>query len=149
MAKNWQNVEQIFQNIGINYELRNWFYLCNVQGRQFYYSPQTGKWRIKGKRVWQFSQSPEEFVAKAKVYSPPETKYGQQNTQRKSSNKKSEKDSKSKRNRYGSNSSNQKRRTGKVIESKIPIKLNVFGTSSFELALDSTFLSNTLSCEKH
>ena len=114
MVKNWQNVEQIFQNIGISYELRNLFYLCDIQGRQFYYSPQTGKWRIKGKRVWQSSQSPEDFIDKAKVYSPPETKY--HSTQRQSSNQKSEKDSESKKNRYTSNSSNQKRKTGKVDE---------------------------------
>lgn len=116
MAKNWHNLEQIFQYLGINYELRDWCYLCVIQSRQFYYSPQTGKWRIKGKRVWQFSSSPWDFMARAQVYEPPETQYAQQNSQRKSSNQKSEKDSKSKRNSYGSNSSKQKRRTGKVDE---------------------------------
>ena len=126
MAKNWGNVEQIFQNLGINYELKDWLYLCHIEGRQFYYSPQTGKWRIKGKRVWQFSQSPEDFIAKAQSYSPPEnqssqTQSRQQKTQRKSEKKKSEKkrskkNQKSKNNPYTSRSSDQKRRTGKVDE---------------------------------
>ena len=121
MAKNWGNVEQIFQNLGINYELKDWLYLCHIEGRQFYYSPQTGKWRIKGKRLWQFSQSPEEFIAKAQSYSPPEnrasqTKSRQHKTQRKSEKKKSKKTQKSKKNPYTSSSSHQKRRTGRVDE---------------------------------
>ena len=72
MAENWGNVAQIFQKSGINYELKDWLYLCEIEGRQFYYLPQTGKWRIKGKRAWQFSSSPEDLIAKAQEYSPPE-----------------------------------------------------------------------------
>ncbi len=121
MGKTWANVEQIFQNMGINYELKDWLILCYLEGRQFYYSPQTGKWRIKGKRVWQFSQSPQDFIAKAQSYSPPEnqssqTQSRQQKTQRKSEKKKSKKNQKSKKNPYTSSSSDQKRRTGKVDE---------------------------------
>ena len=71
MVKNWVNIEYIFRELGIYFELKNWFYLCLIQGRHFYYSPQTGKWRMKGKRAWQTSQSPEDFIAQAKVYSPP------------------------------------------------------------------------------
>ena len=41
MAENWDQVEEIFPNIGINYELKDWLYLCQIEGRQFYYSPQT------------------------------------------------------------------------------------------------------------
>ncbi len=52
MGKTWANVEQIFQNREIDYELKDWLILCYLEGRQFYYSPQTGKWRIKGKRAW-------------------------------------------------------------------------------------------------
>ncbi len=121
MGKTWANVEQIFQNRKINYELKDWLILCYLEGRQFYYSPQTGKWRIKGKRVWQFSQSPEDFIAKAQSYSPPENQSSQsqsrqQKTQRKRKKKKSKKNQKSRKNHYTSSSSDQKRRTGKVDE---------------------------------
>ena len=118
MAKTWTNVERTFQDQGISYELRDWVYLCQIEGRQFYYSPQTGKWRIKGKRVWQSSQTPIDFIAQAKEYSPPENKSNQtsdrqQKTQRKSSKKKSKK---TKQKTYTSTSSDNKRKTGKVDE---------------------------------
>ena len=118
MAKTWANVERTFQDKGINYQLRDWVYLCQIEGRQFYYSPQTGKWRLKGKRVWQFSLSPIDFIAQATEYSPSEnqsnqTEYRQQKTQKKSSKKKSQK---TKQKRSTSSSSDQKRRTGKADE---------------------------------
>ncbi len=96
MAKTWANVERTFQDKGINYQLRNWFYLCQIEGRQFYYSPQTGKWRLKGKRVWQLSQSPIDFIAQAQEYSPPEnpsnqTEDWQQKNQKNSSKNQSQK----------------------------------------------------------
>ena len=121
MVKTWANVEEIFQNQGINYQLRDWMYLCHIEGRQFYYSPQTGKWRLKGKRAWQFSQTPIDFVAQAKEYSPPEnksnqSKYQQQKTQKESSRKKTQKTKKAKQKTHTSRSSNQKRTTGKVDE---------------------------------
>ena len=115
MAKTWANVERIFLEMGISYSLRDWFYLCQIEGRQFYYSPQTGKWRIKGKRVWHLSQTPLEFIRMAKEYSPPENKSnqtdeGQHSHQRKSSKKKSHK---SKQKTRTNSSSNQQRRTFK------------------------------------
>ncbi len=47
------------------------FYLCLIEGRHFYYSPSSGKWRMKGKRPWLPSSSPSDFITMAKVYSPP------------------------------------------------------------------------------
>jgi hypothetical protein len=118
MVKTWANVEKTFQDTGINYQLRDWVYLCQIEGRQFYYSPQTGKWRLKGKRAWQFSQTPVDFIAGAKKYSPPENKsnqseYRQQKTEKKSSRKKTKK---TKQKTNTSNSSNQKRQTTSVDE---------------------------------
>ena len=68
MEKNWPDVEKIFKDAGIDYEQKEWFYLCLIKGRQFYYSPQTGKWRVKGKRPWGKTQSPQEFLASAFKY---------------------------------------------------------------------------------
>ena len=121
MVTTWANVEKTFQDTGINYQLRDWVYLCQIEGRQFYYSPQTGKWRLKGKRVWQFSQTPVDFIAQAKEYSPPEnksnqTEYRQQKTQKKSSRKKTKKTKQTKQKTRTSSSSSQKRTTGKVDE---------------------------------
>ena len=118
MVKTWANVEKIWLDLGISYELRDWFYLCQIEGRQFYYSPQTGKWRIKGKRAWHLSQTPLDFIAQAKEYSPPDSKSNQtsdrqRKTQRKNSTKKSQK---SQKKTGSSSSSDQKRRTGKVDE---------------------------------
>ena len=83
MVKNWVNIEYIFREQGVYFELKSWCYLCHIQGRRFYYSPNTGKWRIKGKRTWQTSQSPEDFIAQAKAYSPPDYQSRQQKTQQK------------------------------------------------------------------
>ena len=72
MEKTWPDVEKIFKDAGINYKQQQWFYRCEIKGKQFYYSPQTGKWRVKGKRVWKQSNSPQEFLASAFKYSPPQ-----------------------------------------------------------------------------
>ena len=88
MAKTWANVERTFQDKGINYQLRDWVYLCQIEGRQFYYSPQTGKWRLKGKRVWQLSQNTIDFIAQAKKYSPPENKSNQTESRQQKTQKK-------------------------------------------------------------
>ena len=106
MAKTWADVERTFQDAGINYQLRNWFYLCQIEGRQFYYSPKTGKWRLKRKRFWQLSQNTIDFIAQAKEYSPPENQKKSSNNQRTRTKQKSR----------TSSSSEQKRRTGQVDE---------------------------------
>ncbi len=72
MQENWVKIESIFRTSGIYFELRSWVYFCLIEGRHFYYSPNSGKWRMKGKRAWHFSTSPEDFMASAKVYSPPD-----------------------------------------------------------------------------
>ena len=52
MQENWVKIEYIFRNSGIYFELKGGLYLCLIEGRYFYYSPNTGKWRMKGKRPW-------------------------------------------------------------------------------------------------
>ena len=124
MVKTWAEVEKTFRDAGINYQPRDWFYLCFIEERQFYYSPQTGKWRLKGQRAWQLSQTTIEFIAKAKEYSPPNYKYSQsehhqQKTEKKSSKKKTKKTKQKTRTSNSSNSSNssdQKRKTASVDE---------------------------------
>ncbi len=71
MTTTWSTVEQFFKESGIKCSLRGLTYLCQIEGRQFYYSPNTGKWRIKGKRVWKFSDNPQDFLNQARNYSPP------------------------------------------------------------------------------
>ena len=63
-------VEKFFKKRGIKYERKSWLYLCHLEGRQFYYSPRTGKWRLKGEKAWQLSQSPADFLEEARKYSP-------------------------------------------------------------------------------
>ncbi len=70
MQENWVKIEYTFRNSGIYFELKGGLYLCLIEGRHFYYSPNTGKWRMKGKRPWLASTSPEDFMARAKVYDP-------------------------------------------------------------------------------
>ena len=118
MVKTWANVEKVFNFLKINYEQKDWFYLCEIKGRLFYYSPQTGKWRVKGKRVWHLSHGLLDFIDQAQKYSPPrnnfnQTSEDQKKNQRKNSKKKS---SKTKQNSQKKSSSNQKRKTGKVDE---------------------------------
>ncbi|MGF1488690.1 MAG: hypothetical protein ACFBSE_16520 [Prochloraceae cyanobacterium] len=62
MDKNWPEIEKIFQEAGINYKQQQWFYRCQIDDKYFYYSPQTGKWKIKGKRAWKQTDSPENFI---------------------------------------------------------------------------------------
>ena len=79
-------LEGFFKERGIKYERKSWLYLCYLEGRQFYYSPQTGKWRMKGERAWQLSQSPQDFLEGASKYSPPNKQASQtQNQQQKNS----------------------------------------------------------------
>lgn len=91
MQRDWSEIEYIFREKGIYFELRDWFYYCLIEDRYFYYSPQKGKWRMKGKRAWHTSKSPEDFMAQAKVYSPPDYQYKQHSTQQKTSAKKKKK----------------------------------------------------------
>ena len=74
MKENWVKIEDLFREKGIDFERQDWLYFCLIEGRNFYYSPQTGKWRIKGKGIWLCSTSPENFIAMAKVYVVPESK---------------------------------------------------------------------------
>ena len=46
---------------------------------------------MKGKRAWQTSQNPEDFIAQAKAYSPPDYQSKQQKTQQKTSTKQKKK----------------------------------------------------------
>ena len=74
MQENWVKIEYLFREQGIYFELKGWFYRCLIEDRCFYYSPSTGKWRMKGKMLWLPSTSPEDFIAQAKVYEPPNYK---------------------------------------------------------------------------
>ena len=71
MVENRVKIEQIFRESEIDFELRSWVYFCIVESRPFYYSPNTGKWRLKGQRAWHNSTSTENFLAQAQAYSPP------------------------------------------------------------------------------
>ncbi len=118
MAKTWADVETTFKDTGVSYSLRSWLYLCQIKGREFYYSPQTGKWRVKGKRAWQYSKSTRDFIAQALRYSPPEnqssqSKSRQQKTQKKSSKKKTQKN---KQKSYSYSGSDQRRKTTNLNE---------------------------------
>ncbi len=75
MKENWVKIEEFFRSEGIELESKGDYYLCLIEGRYFYYSPNTGKWRMKGKRPWLCSSSPEKFIAMAKVYVPPGALY--------------------------------------------------------------------------
>lgn len=66
--KIWTNVEKAFQNGGINYQQKDWIFFCEIKEGKFYYSPQSGKWRVKRTRAWQSSSSVEDFIARAKEY---------------------------------------------------------------------------------
>ncbi|MDJ0747552.1 MAG: AAA family ATPase [Xenococcaceae cyanobacterium MO_167.B27] len=71
MQEKAHSLGDLFKEQGVEFELKGEFYLCNIQGRYFYYSPKTGKWRMKGKRPWEKSFSPENFIFLASVYVPP------------------------------------------------------------------------------
>ena len=72
MTTLFEEVEKFFRSEEIPFELKGLFFLCSLDARQFYYSPNTGKWRIKGKRIWFKSTSPFDFVVQARQYSPPD-----------------------------------------------------------------------------
>ena len=91
MRETWIEIEYIFREQGIYFELRSWVYYCVIVDRKFYYSPNTGKWRLKGERTWQTSNSPEDFITQAKVYTAhkykTQSKTSQSQQQKTSSNK--------------------------------------------------------------
>ena len=85
MKKDWRNVEKTFLELGIDFKLKDWYYWCKIDNREFYYSPQNDKWRLKGCRVWQKSNGTADFLNQAKTYSPPNrTKCNQNKTNSKS-----------------------------------------------------------------
>ena len=128
MLKDWVNIEYTFREQGIFFELKSWCYLCLIEGRHFYYSPQSGKWRMKGKRAWHTSQSPEDFLAQAKAYSPPDYQSTQPETQQqKSTQQKKKKQQKQTRQKtyysyqssysdYHSSSSDQHQQSNKSVD---------------------------------
>lgn len=77
MVKNWRDIEQFLKSAKVYYEIKDWLYLCFLETGQFYYSPQTGKWKMKGKRAWQASQSPQDFLNQASHYSGATQQVGQ------------------------------------------------------------------------
>ena len=66
--KTWTDVEKAFQDAGIHYQQKDWIFFCEIDEGKFYYSPQSGKWRVKRTRAWQPSNSVEDFIAGAKEY---------------------------------------------------------------------------------
>ena len=66
--KTWIDIEKAFQDAGIKYQQKDWVFLVEIESRKFYYSPQSGKWRLKGKRAWKPSDSVEDFIAIAKEH---------------------------------------------------------------------------------
>lgn len=92
MTTLFEEVEKFFISEGISYEIKGVFFLCSLDGRQFYYSPKTGKWRMKGKSTWFKSTTPFDFVVQARQYSPPNYKeksqyYQKEKTQKTHQNK--------------------------------------------------------------
>lgn len=133
MVKSWRNLEQLFKDAGIKYEQKDWVYLCYLEGRQFYYSPQTGKWRLKGKKAWQKSQNPQEFIKQALNYfstneQASQTQNHSQNHQRKNSKQTTKKTPKNPKNNSNnqSNSSSQNFNSEKANEIR-PEFLEQFG----------------------
>lgn len=88
MVKTWIDIEQIFKTAKIQYEVKDWLYLCLLEKGQFYYSPQTGKWKLKGKRAWHPSQNPQDFLNQASHYSSPSQQVGQPRNQPPKNNQK-------------------------------------------------------------
>ena len=128
MVKTWADVEKVFRDAGINYQQKEWFYLCHIEEREFYYSPQTGKWRLKGQRAWQLSQTTIEFITQAKEYSPPgqnwdARQYQQQKTEKK---RKKQKARKKQQNTRSANSSSRQRKTTSIDEIRLQF-LEEFG----------------------
>lgn len=127
MQQHWVEVESIFRTSGIYFELKGWSYRCLIDGRYFYYSPNTGKWRLKGKMLWLPSSSPDDFMAQAKVYSPPDYKSRaseKQNNQEKSStNQKTKRKKKTQQKTYSYSYQN----SGQGCDGIRPEFLSIFG----------------------
>lgn len=66
--KTWENVEKAFIDAGIKYQQKEWIFLCEIESGWFYYSPQSGKWRVKRTRAWKPSDSVEDFIRQASTY---------------------------------------------------------------------------------
>ena len=62
-------VEEFFKESQIPFESRGLLYLCQINEQYFYYSYKTGKWRLKGKRVWLKSENLTDFIQQARRYS--------------------------------------------------------------------------------
>ncbi|MGF1488190.1 MAG: DnaJ domain-containing protein [Prochloraceae cyanobacterium] len=117
--KTWPAVENILKNAGVSFEQKEWFYLCKIKGIEFYYSPQTGKWRVKGKRAWKKSNSVQDFLNKAFKYTPPKP-----SSQDRSSKSRQEKQEKKQNNQKSKSKSKKKteRKTSDVDEIREELK---------------------------
>ncbi|MEL4896694.1 DEAD/DEAH box helicase [Crocosphaera sp. Alani8] len=73
MTHNSNPIEEFFKSSNIPFESRGLFYLCQIDERYFYYSHQTGKWRLKGERVWSKSENLTGFLQQARHYSQTQT----------------------------------------------------------------------------
>ena len=79
MNDNGSEVQNIFRDKGINFEANIPYYICEIEGRRFHYSPKTGKWKMKGEqRKWFSSENVEDFISQAQKYSPFESKFLEQ-----------------------------------------------------------------------
>lgn len=116
--KTWTDVEKIFQDAGISYQQKDWIFFCEINEGKFYYSPQSGKWRVKRTRAWQFSNSVEDFVAQAKEYLLLENESKQSpKSNQKSDKKKSGKKKKSRKTKASSSShQDHKQNTRKPVD---------------------------------
>ena len=100
--KTWTNVEKAFQDAGIDYEQKDWIFWCEIESGKFYYSPQSGKWRVKQTRVWLSINSVEDFITVAKEYirakkeAQQSAKSQQKSNQKKKKKKKKKKSQKTK-----------------------------------------------------
>ncbi len=76
---NQEELENIFRERGINFEVNSRYYLGEIEGRKFHYSPKTQKWKIKGEqRTWLISKDVEDFITQAQKYSPSKSKSKEQ-----------------------------------------------------------------------
>ena len=83
MNDNHSEVQNVFRDRGINFEVNSRYYLCEIEGRRFHYSPKTGKWKIKGEqRNWLLSESVEDFISQAQKYLPSKSKFSGQESNR-------------------------------------------------------------------
>ena len=81
MNDNYSEVQNILHEKGINFEANIPYYICEIEGKKFHYSPKSGKWKMKGEqRTWLLSESVENFISQAQKYSPFESKFSEQKT---------------------------------------------------------------------